>query len=129
MMKQRNILAALCLLLLALAPGDGRVLWEFPWAPRIDASVSAATPLVIGETVFISASYGAGALLVVGEKLLILTERGELIAAPASPQKFSPTARAQILGTDIRAHPALAHGRFYARDKGMLIGVDLQGHP
>src|SRR5258708_15255366 len=37
--------------------------------------------------------FGAGTLMVVGEKLLILTERGELIAAPASPEKFSPTAR------------------------------------
>lgn len=183
--------------LLALAPGDGRVLWEFPWAPRIDASVSAATPLVIGEMVFISASYGAGAallrvagakpevvwsgddilsshyspvvpqrgflygfdgrqeqrcrlrcvelatgkvrwseerfgagaLLVAGEKLLVLTERGELIVAPASPEKFSPTARAQILGSDIRAHPALAHGLFYARDKGVLACVDLRFKP
>lgn len=180
--------------LLALAPGDGKLLWEFPWTPRIDASVSAATPLIMGDQVFISASYGAGAallrvatskpevvwsgddilsshyspivrhrgflygfdgrqeqrcrlrcvelttgkvrwseerfgagtLLVAGEDLLILTERGELLVAPASPEKFAPSARAQILGTDLRAHPALSGGRFYARDKATLACVDLR---
>ena len=182
--------------LLALS-SEGKLLWEFPWTPRIEAAVSAATPLVIGETVFISASYGAGAALlraagakpeivwsgddilsshyssivhhrgflygfdgrqeqraslrcvelatgkvrwseerfgvgaivVAGDKLLILTERGELLVAPASPEKFAPTARAQILGSDVRAHPALAGGLFFARDKGMLVAVDLRGGP
>ena len=70
--------------------------------------------------------FGAGALLVVGDKLLILTERGELIAARASAEIFAPLARAQILGADVRAHPALAHGLFYARDKGVLVCVDLR---
>ena len=180
--------------LVALEPGDGKVLWEFPWAPRIQASVSAAVPLVIGDQIFISASYGAGAallrfgeakpevvwsgddilsnhyatsvhhngflygfdgrqeqrcnlrcvelksgkvrwsedhfgagaLLVAGDKLLILTERGELILARAAPEKFSPIARAQILGADCRAHPALANGLFYARDKGALVCVGLR---
>ena len=180
--------------LIALEPVGGKVLWEFPWKPAIRASVSAATPLVIGDTIFISASYGAGAallryresapekiwsgdnllsnhyatsvhhhgvlygfdgrqeqrchlrcvdlktgqvrwsenrfgagaLLVVGDNLLILTERGELISAPASPEKFSPLARAQILGSEVRAHPALADGRFYARDKATLVCVELR---
>jgi len=180
--------------LVALQPDDGKELWEFPWKPRIQASVSAATPLVIGDDVFISASYGAGAallrfsatkpeviwsgddilsnhyatsvhhngflygfdgrqeqrchlrcvelktgkvrwtedqfgagtLMVVVDKLAILTERGELMLANATPEKFSPINRAQILGVDLRAHPALANGLFYARDKSTLVCVDLR---
>ncbi len=179
--------------LLAL-DGEGKLLWQFPWTPRIEASVSAATPLVIGDQVFITASYGAGAallrvagakpetvwsgddilsshfspvvhergflygfdgrqeqrcrlrcvevvtgkvrwsedrfgagsILVVGGRLLILTERGELMVAPASPEKFAPAARAQILGANLRAHPALANGIFFARDQGQMIAVDLR---
>ena len=49
--------------LVALAPADGKVLWEFPWKPAIRASVSAAVPLVVDDRIFISASYGAGAAL------------------------------------------------------------------
>ena len=41
----------------------GRVLFRFPWRSRIRASVNAATPLVIGDLIFLSASYGTGAVL------------------------------------------------------------------
>jgi outer membrane protein assembly factor BamB len=49
--------------LVAINPGDGKIEFQFPWAPRIQASVSSATPLVIDDLVFLSASYGAGAVL------------------------------------------------------------------
>lgn len=180
--------------LVALEPASGRVRWEFPFRPRIQASVTAAVPLIIGDQIFISASYGAGAallrirdskpeviwsgddilsnhyatsvhhggflygfegrqeqrchlrcvelstgkvrwsedhfgggtLMVVRDELLILTERGELIRAQATPEKFTVSARAQVIGSDVRAHPALADGRFYARDKQHLVCIDLR---
>jgi 16S rRNA C967 or C1407 C5-methylase (RsmB/RsmF family) len=65
--------------------------------------------------------------MVVGDKLLLLTEGGELIVATATPEKFSPMARAQIIGSEVRSHPALANGLFYARDKSSLVCVDLRG--
>lgn len=68
---------------------------------------------------------GAGAVLVAGDRLLVLSERGELILAPASPAGFQPAARAQILGSDTRAMPALADGVLYARDKRQLVAVRL----
>lgn len=49
--------------LVVLDPASGEVKTEFPWKPRISSSVSAATPLVIGDLVFLSASYGAGAVV------------------------------------------------------------------
>ena len=49
--------------LVALEPADGRVLFQFPWRPRVNASVSAATPLIIDNLIFLSASYQAGAVL------------------------------------------------------------------
>ncbi len=44
-------------------PRTGSVLYQQRWRARIDASVNAATPLVIGDQVFFSASYDTGALL------------------------------------------------------------------
>jgi hypothetical protein len=35
-------------------------------------------------------------------------------------------ARAQAIGSDVRAHPALANGLFYARDKATLACIDLR---
>jgi len=49
--------------LTALDPASGKIFFDFPWRPQIQASVSAATPLVIDDRIFISASYGAGAAL------------------------------------------------------------------
>jgi outer membrane protein assembly factor BamB len=49
--------------LTALNPADGRLYFEFPWRARMSASVNAATPIVLGDLVFLSASYGTGAVL------------------------------------------------------------------
>lgn len=179
--------------LTALDPARGKVFFEFPWRPQIQASVSAATPLVIDDLIFISASYGAGAavlrfhetgpekvwsgddilsnhyatsvhqggflygfdgrqeqgcnlrcvelksgkirwsengfgagtLMLVKDQLLILTEKGQLIRVPATPEGFKPNGRAQILPFSVRACPALADSLFYARSKDKLVCVDL----
>ena len=49
--------------LVSLDPANGKVRFTFPWGPKMQASVSAAVPVVSGDTVFISAGYGAGAAL------------------------------------------------------------------
>ncbi|HXJ76356.1 MAG TPA: alcohol dehydrogenase, partial [Candidatus Dormibacteraeota bacterium] len=68
----------------------------------------------------------AGTVTLAGDQLLVLTERGELIRAQAAPDGFKPVARAQVLPFDVRAHPALADGLFYARNKDRLVCVDLR---
>jgi outer membrane protein assembly factor BamB len=42
-------------------PAKGTVKHQFPWRSRSRASVNAATPLVIDDVIFLSASYGTGA--------------------------------------------------------------------
>jgi outer membrane protein assembly factor BamB len=183
--------------LVALAPENGKQLFEFPFSPAIRSSVTAATPLVIDDQIFISASYDAGAVMLklngtaleklwanddlsshyatsvhyqgflygihgrtdpsfepatlrcldaktgqlrweqkgfgaaiiirAADQLLLLTERGELIRVVATPQGYKSNARAQILPSQTRAHPALADGLFYARSKDKLVCVDLTG--
>lgn len=49
--------------LVAAAPTDGHELFSFPWRARMSASVNAASPLVRGSEVFLTASYGTGAVL------------------------------------------------------------------
>jgi outer membrane protein assembly factor BamB len=183
--------------LTALEPGNGKIIFEYPWTPRIQASVSAATPIVVGDLIFISASYGAGAallrfhesgpdkiwsndetlsnhyatsiyhegflygfdgrqeqgchlrcvemktgkvqwskeglgagsLLLVKDQLLILTERGQLIRAPATPFGFKAAAQAQILPFTVRAYPAVAGDLLYARSRDKLVCLNLQGVP
>jgi hypothetical protein len=60
---------------------------------------------------------------------LVLTERGELLRAPATPERFKPTDRAQVLPSDVRAFPALADGFLYARSKDRLWCLNLRLEP
>lgn len=180
--------------LLAVDPAGGKIQFRYPWRSTMDASVNAATPLIIDDSIFLSASYGTGAillrvrdngvekvwsgddilsnhyatsiydrgflygfdgradlgtpslrcieartgkirwqddsvgaatLLLAGDQLLILTEPGELIRAPATPAGFKPCDRVQIMPTGARAYPALANGFLYARSKDKLYCVNL----
>ena len=189
----RFVLALTREALVALQPTDGRLVFRYPWRPAMSASVSAATPLVVDDQIFISASYGAdarllrfkesgpeviwsnddalsnhyatsvhhqgflygwhgrqeqgcelrcvdfktgkirwkesglkaGTVTLAGDELLVLTERGELIRAPASPAGFKPTARVQALPFEVRTSPALADGLMFARSKNSLVCLDL----
>ena len=60
---QRYVLVFTRAGLVGFGPGDGKILFQFPWRARIRESVNAATPLVIDDLVFISASYQTGAAL------------------------------------------------------------------
>lgn len=174
-------------------PVNGHIKTRKSWRPAMHASVSAATPLVVENMIFLSASYGAGAsllevqpsgldvrwtsqnalsshfatpvisngylygfdgrqeqgcafrcvaletgkvmweearfgagsVLLMGDRLLILSEKGELILAEASSKAFRPLQRAQILPFLARALPALSKGQFYARCKDKLFAFDL----
>ena len=46
-----------------VAADDGAILARYPLRSRNNASVNAATPLLVGDRVFASASYGTGAVL------------------------------------------------------------------
>jgi outer membrane protein assembly factor BamB len=47
--------------LVGLDPADGQVRFQRPWRARQAASVNAATPIVVGNRIFVSAEYGPGA--------------------------------------------------------------------
>lgn len=71
---------------------------------------------------------GAGQIIAAGNRLLILTEDGELILTTASPnQKPDLSERGEILRGGHRAPPALAGGFLYAKDKSRLVAVKVSG--
>jgi outer membrane protein assembly factor BamB len=176
-----------------LDPASGRIVFERPHRARMAASVNAATPLVIGDLLFVSAEYGPGAALfrvngsnltplwasdealtnhyatsvhhngflygyhgrqefnpsfravelrtgkvrwsedrfragsvtLAGDRLLIVREGGEMILAAASPDAFTPIARAQVLPATVRAFPAISDGFVYLRNENTMIALDL----
>ena len=69
---------------------------------------------------------GFGSLTAADGRLLVLSSRGELIVAPASPDGFDPESRAQILSGKCWSAPVLANGRVLARNaEGRVVSVEL----
>lgn len=52
--------------LLSLNPENGHSFFRYPWRPAMNASVSAATPLIQNDQIFLTASYDTGAILLEG---------------------------------------------------------------
>ena len=65
-----------------LDPATGRVGFQFPLRSRLNASVSAATPLIARDLIFLSATYGVGAITfrVEGTELVELWSSGEVMS-------------------------------------------------
>ena len=86
--------------------------------------------LATGTLKWSEKTVGTGALIAAGNKLIIQSEKGELIIADASPDAFKPISRAQVLGGRCWTAPALANGRIYCRNsKGDLVCLDVRGGP
>ena len=74
--------------------------------------------------------FRAGGIILAGDRLLILRESGELVLADASPDGFTPIARAQIIPPALRAYAALSNGILYVRNSdrpdAALLALDLR---
>jgi outer membrane protein assembly factor BamB len=68
--------------LVGLDPASGSIFFQRMWRSRTSSSVNAATPLVIGDVIFISATYetGAAAVRVQGSELKELWSSDEVLS-------------------------------------------------
>ncbi|GDY12374.1 dehydrogenase [Planctomycetota bacterium] len=65
---------------------------------------------------------GKGSLIAADGTLIVLSDKGELVIAPASPAGFTETSRTQVLTGKCWTSPALANGQIYCRNaKGDLV--------
>jgi outer membrane protein assembly factor BamB len=80
-----------------------------------------------GEVKWAKGGLGTGSLMLADGKLIILSERGKLVIASASPDQYNELASAQILTGKCWTVPVLSNGRLYARNAdGDLVCVDLR---
>jgi outer membrane protein assembly factor BamB len=71
-------------------------------------------------------SVPGGTLIRVQEKLLVVTERGELWVVKAEPAKFELLSTTQIMGLRHRSHAAFADGVLFARDSDKMVAVKVK---
>src|SRR5262249_32862629 len=98
----------------------------------IDGDTTAAAnlrcvELKSGEVRWSFEESGAGALMAADGKLIVLSETGELLIAPASPKAFTPSGRARVIEGKCWTVPVLANGLIYCRSAtGELVCVDVR---
>ncbi|HTU22130.1 MAG TPA: PQQ-binding-like beta-propeller repeat protein [Gemmataceae bacterium] len=59
------------------------------------------------------------------DKLLLLTDGGELALLEPDPKGYRELARSKVSGPKTWAHPALSNGRLYVRDKTSLLCLQM----
>lgn len=83
--------------------------------------------LATGELNWSEKGLGCGSVMAADGKLIVLSEKGELVIAEASPAGFKPLARAQVLSGRCWVVPVLANGRIYCRSNlGTLVALDVR---
>jgi len=83
-----------------------------------------------GEVRWKQRGFGKGSLMLADGKLIILSDRGKLAIAEASPTGYKELASAQVLpNKKCWTVPVLANGRIYARNNpdGRLVCLDVSG--
>ena len=122
--------------------------WEATqlWANK-DAKINLATPARIGDFFYsqgpnknfvcVDAKTGGlkwdqsgfgrqnSATIAVGDKLLVVTDDGELVLIAANPEKYTEQGRAQVCGKNWN-FPAYSDGKIYVRDTHELTCYGLQ---
>jgi hypothetical protein len=73
-------------------------------------------------------SLGTGNLIRVENKILTITEKGELVIFSTDFSKFKLLYRQQVLGTGVKSHFAITNGMLVARDSRRLICLDLNSY-
>lgn len=89
-----------------------------------DKAVLKCVEFATGAEKWAQKGIGSGGATAADGKLIVLSDRGELLVAPAQPSGFTPVARAQVLGGKCWTVPVLADGRIYCRNaRGDLVCV------
>jgi len=71
---------------------------------------------------------GVGGLMIADGKLIVLSAKGELMVANATPEAFKPMSRAQVLSGKCWTTPILANGKIYCRNAaGDVVCLDVSG--
>jgi outer membrane protein assembly factor BamB len=87
--------------------------------------VDAAT----GERQWVQRGLGKGSLIAADGHLIILSDRGKLVLAKATPEGFQEAGGFQVLEGKTWTAPVLAGGRLYLRDHEKLVCLDVRATP
>ena len=80
-----------------------------------------------GELIWAQAGFGLGSLMIADGKLIVMSEKGNLVIAEVTPDGYQVISEAHILAPRCWTVPVLADGRIYVRNaNGDLVCLDVR---
>jgi outer membrane protein assembly factor BamB len=71
--------------------------------------------------------FGQGSIIAAGDRLIVLSDKGELSVVRANPDRFELLARSQVIGGKCWTSPVIARGAIYVRNaRGDLVCLDVR---
>jgi outer membrane protein assembly factor BamB len=92
----------------------------------LDEGILACIDASTGELKWKGGRYGHGQLLLAGEHLIVVTEEGELVLVPATPEKLQEVARVAAIEGETWNVPAMADGILLVRNMRQMAAFDLR---
>ena len=80
-----------------------------------------------GEQQWAKRGFGKGSLIYADGQLIVLSDRGTLVQAEATPEGYRETGRVQALEGKCWTAPSLAGGKLYLRSQNEMVSYDLKG--
>lgn len=94
----------------------------------IDENQLVCIDFMTGDVKWKERDIGKGSLMAANGKLIVLSDKGVLSMADASPEAFKPISSAKILSGKCWVMPVLANGKIYTKNaKGHMVCMDIGG--
>jgi outer membrane protein assembly factor BamB len=106
---------------------NASVLWQGYVYGVGEDGILACLDIKTGDQKWQQGGFGQGSIAIADGKLMVLSEKGNLVIARPTPEKYDVIAKAGILTGRCWTVPVLANGRIYARNSfGELVCLDVK---
>jgi outer membrane protein assembly factor BamB len=92
----------------------------------LDEAILACLDAATGELKWKGGRYGYGQILLAGDRLVVVTEDGDVALVKATPERFEQEARFSAISGKTWNHPVIADGRLLVRNLREMAAFDIR---
>jgi len=90
------------------------------------AGPMACVDIKTGKDIWKQEGFGPGQLILSGDKLIALSDKGEVVVVEANPEKYVELKRDDVLDGKVWSYPVLAYDRLFARSTKEGVCLEIQ---
>ena len=92
----------------------------------LDEAILACVDAATGELKWKGGRYGYGQVMLAGDRLIVLTEDGDVVMVKATPERHDEVARFAAIEGKSWNHPVIAGGRLFVRNVREMAAFDIR---